>query len=453
MPDFLKIVLAVLGILAFPTVSRAGSAKPPNVLFILVDDMGWGDPSCYGGIGVATPAMDGLAKDGMRFTRFYTASPICSASRCGFITGRFPARAHITSFLHERAENRKCEQADFLNPAAPSFVRAFHEAGYTTAHIGKWHLGGGRDVTDAPKFSAYGYDLGLGTYESPEPAPALGIHTVPWGEKLEPQQVPRHDRTRWMVDRTLEFAKNHPGKPWLVNLWLDDVHTPHRPSADQRKAVKKGKGTLDFRAVLKETDRQIGRLLDGLREMGAADNTIVIFAGDNGPAPSFKHARTGGLRGMKLSLYEGGVRTPFIVRWPGKIPAGAVNETTIFSGVDLYPTLCRLAGIEIPRKLDLDGENLSASLLGEAKPRTKPLFFEYGRNPNSFSFPPNPADKSPNVATLQGNWKLLVNANGSDAQLYDISKDPEETTNLVDSEYEVAKRLTAAALKWRKDLP
>ena len=139
---------------------RAADA-PPNVLFILVDDLGWGDLGANGGAGVPTPRMDRLAAEGMRFTQFYVASPICSPSRCGLITGQFPARWRITSFLQTRAGNRECEQADFLDPRAPSYVRTFKAAGYATAHIGKWHLGGGRDVGDAPKFAAYGYDVGL----------------------------------------------------------------------------------------------------------------------------------------------------------------------------------------------------------------------------------------------------------------------------------------------------
>jgi len=162
----------------FPCVFSAalpGPAIPfekPNIVFIVVDDMGWGDPSCFGGK-VPTPNMDRLAKEGMQFRQFYVASPICSASRCGMITGQYPARWRITSYLQTKAGNRECEQADFLDPHAPSLPRVFHDIGYATAHIGKWHLGGGRDVTDAPKFAASGYDVGLGTYESPEPAAPL----------------------------------------------------------------------------------------------------------------------------------------------------------------------------------------------------------------------------------------------------------------------------------------
>ena len=295
----------------FAVASACGDDSParPHVLVILADDLGWGDLSCYGNRTVETPQLDRLAREGLRFTQFYVAAPICSPSRCGLITGQYPGRWRITSFLQTRAGNAYCDQADFLDPAAPSLPRVFQAAGYATAHIGKWHLGGGRDVTNAPKFSAYGYDLGLGTYESPEPAASLGRETTPWEQRLEPGQVPRHDRTRWMVDQALAFFDAHRDQPCFINLWADDVHSPFRPSDEQRGAVGAvagGPARAAFNAVLSETDRQVGRLLAGLRERGIAERTLVLFAGDNGPEPSFDGQRSGGLKGMKWSLYEGG---------------------------------------------------------------------------------------------------------------------------------------------------
>ena len=451
----MKILLRAVVIACFFSASVFAKV---NVLFILVDDMGWGDLGANGGAGVPTPHMDQLAGEGTRFTQFYTASPICSASRCGFITGQFPARWRITSFLQSRAGNRECEQADFLDAAAPSFVREFKAAGYATAHVGKWHLGGGRDVGDAPKFAAYGYEQGLGTYESPEPAAGLGSALRPNVAELQP--VKRHDRTRWMVDETLQFIKEHSGEPWLVNLWLDDIHTPHAPSDEQLSLAGAGVGTANYRAVLRATDAQIGRLLDGLREMKLDGNTLVILAGDNGPEPSFNRTRTAGMRGMKWSLYEGGLRSPLIIRWPGTVPV-AVNKTSVVGAVDFFPTLCALAGVIAPKEVKFDGEDLSAVWKGGKRSRTTPLLWEYGRKPavdgpgkiRAFPYPNEPDAKSPNVAIRHGDWKLLVNAGGNGTELYNLAADPNETNNLANTESEIAKGLKKAALDWRHSLP
>ena len=429
--------------------------EQPNVVIVLMDDFGWEDPSCYGNAMVKTPNIDRLAAEGIRFTQGYVASPICSPSRCAILTGNVPARWNITSYLQTRAGNKACEMADFLDPQAPSLPRMLKDAGYATAHIGKWHLGGGRDVTDAPKFKEYGYDVGLGTYESPEPAAALGLKTVPWGpqDKLEPDQVPRHERTRWMVDQTLAFLTQNAGKPCFVNLWLDDTHTPFVPSKDQLKAVPSGadddEPAIKYKAVLLEADKQIGRLLDGLKKT----NTLVIFLGDNGPSPPLERRRTGGLRGQKLSLYEGGIRVPFVAWWPGNVTAGVVNESTVIATVDLLPTLATICAAPLPKNFKADGQDMSAALQGKLPLRTKPVFWEYGRNPKSFAYPKAERHRSPNVAVREGDWKLLINADGTDAELYDLAKDAREEHNVADAQPDVARRLTAAALQWRKSLP
>lgn len=432
----------------------AAAAETPNIVVVLADDFGWADPSCYGNTTVRTPNMDRLAAEGVRFTQGYVAAPICSPSRCGIITGQFPGRWRITSFLQTRAGNAACGQADFLDPAAPSLPRVLRAAGYATAHVGKWHLGGGRDVVDPPRFAAYGYDLGLGTYESPEPAAPLGLKTTPWGpqEKLEPQQVPRHDRTRWMVDQTLDFLKKSGPKPAFVNLWLDDTHTPFVPSEEQMRAVRAagdGEQLVRYKAVLAETDRQLGRLLDGLR----GTNTLVVFLGDNGASQPFARERVGGLRGQKLSLYEGGVRVPFVVWWPGRTRAGVVNETTVISANDLLPTLAAITGAPLPKGYAADGEDMTAAFRGESPRRAKPLFWEYGRNPTAFAYPQAARQRSPNVAVRDGAWKLLVNADGTGAELYDVVADRAEVRNVIADQPDVARRLTDAALAWRRSLP
>lgn len=434
---------------AIPVPATLGAEPRPNIIFILADDLGYGDLSCYGG-DVPTPHLDQLAREGARFTQAYVASPICSPSRAALITGQHPARWRITSYLQTRKGNRACEMADFLNPKAPSLPRALKSAGYRTAHIGKWHLGGGRDVTNAPAFKDYGYDVGLGTYESPEPHPSITATNWIWSRH---DPVKRWDRTQWMIDRALEFVGAETNTPAFVNLWLDDPHTPWVPSEDQaQKRGAQGETRENLRQVLVELDRQVGRLIKELRETKLAEKTLVIFMSDNGPLPTFKQSRTANLRGSKLSLYEGGIRVPLIAWWPGRIPAGRIDETTVFSSLDIFPTFCELAAATVPKDVALEGHTMTAALFGKNLERTTPLFWEYGRNTNSFAYPRG-ANRSPNVAMRHGDWKLLVHDDATGAELYNLKNDPREQSNLAPSEPARTEQMTSAALKWRKSLP
>jgi arylsulfatase A-like enzyme len=443
------LVAAAVLVLAFACPATAlgqGRTTKPSIIFILADDLGPGDIGCYGGRIADTPYLDRIAKNGLRFTQYYSAAPICSPSRAGLLTGCFPARWKITSFLQTREGNRGCEQADFLDPQAPSLPRILRAVGYRTAHIGKWHLGGGRDVKNAPKFAAYGYDEHAGTWESPEPHPDITATDWIWSPK---DKVKRWDRTAFFVERTLDFLRRNKGAPCFVNLWLDDPHTPWVPSADAKKANTQ----THLKAVLEENDRQIGKLLTGLRDLGMENDTLVIFLSDNGPLPTFNGARTAGLRGSKLSLYEGGVRSPCIVHWPDKIPAGRTDDTTVLSAVDLLPTLTSLAGANLPEGVKLDGEDRGKAFFGTpVKERLRPLFWEYGRNEEHFKYPAG-KDRSPNLAVRDGKWKLLVNADGTGAELYDLSVDPREAKNLTAAHPDRAQRMREAVLAWRKTLP
>ena len=434
--------------------SRPGK---PNVIFILTDDMGRGDISGLGGKQGDTPNLNRLASEGTSFQRFYVASPICSPSRTGFVTGMYPARWKINSYLHQRSGNAECEQADWLDAKAPVMGRAFKEAGYATAHFGKWHLGGGRDVQDAPLPSAYGFDESHVNCEGMGPRfEDFGLGNKPVLNSEDGKSYFRHDMTRYWVDRSLDFIKRQAGKPFYLELWPQDVHTPHTPSEEALARTETPglpKAEHAFRGVLNEYDRQIGRFMEGLRQLGVEDNTILVFTGDNGPNPSFNHARTLGQRGQKYSLYEGGLHEPFFVRWPGHVPAGKSNDATVVSSVDCFPTLCALAGVKPPANAPFDGVDQSAAWLGAASQRKAPLFWEYGRKPKGYIYPNSPGDKSPNVCAREGDWKLLVNADGSDAQLYNIQRDPNEATNVASEHPEIASRLTKLALDWRQTLP
>jgi arylsulfatase A-like enzyme len=430
--------------------SAASAERPPNIILVLADDLGSADLSCYGNRDTATPHLDRLAAEGTRFTQYYSGSPICSPSRVALTTGMYPGRWRITSFLQTKKGNRECGQADFLDPAAPSLARTLKAASYATAHIGKWHMGGGRDVTDAPKFAAYGFDEHAGTYESPQPHADITATNWIWSPE---DKVKRHDRTAFFVEKTLDFLRRHKEQPCYVNLWLDDTHTPWVPSdeqlAPQDAAIPEQQ--RKFRAVLVEVDRQVGRLLAGVKELGLDENTLVIFTSDNGALPTFGGARSKPHRGSKLSLYEGGIRMPFIARWPGHVPAARTDAETVLSAVDLFPSLCKLAGAELPAAA-FDGQEMSEALLGKPAARKQPLFWEYGRNETSFAYAKG-RDKSPTLAVREGKWKLLARADGSGAELYDLQTDPGEATNLAEQQPEIAKRLSEMLLAWRKTLP
>lgn len=427
-------------------------AAKPNILFILVDDMGFGDLACYGGVDEPTPNCDKLAAEGTRFTQFYVASPICSPSRVAFTTGMFPARWKISSYLHEKKGNRAAQQADFLDPKAPSIARVLKGAGYATGHFGKWHMGGGRDVTDAPLPSAYGFDESL-----VNATPLEGM-----GPAL-PEGTPRAKTTGLFIDRTLDFIKRQKAaaKPFYVNLWFSEVHDLHVPRPEdadpELKEARKGyPQNMDaFRRTLRGFDRDIGRLMKGLKDLGIDKDTLIIFTGDNGPNPLYDLAtrtRTAAMRGQKWSLYEGGIREPFFVRWPDHIPAGNVDQESVVASVDLFPTLCHVAGVEAPEGLALDGEDASGAWQGMPMTRTKPLLWEYGRN-KTYLQPKLETDRSPNVAIRDGRWKLLINDDGSKAELYNMAVDPQEKRDLAKDREPIVKRLKEQALEWRRSLP
>lgn len=234
-----------------------------------------------------TPNIDRLARKGTRFTQFSVAAPICSQSRVAATTGMFPARWLITSYLQTRAGNRACGQSRFPRPGCAVGGADVAGGGYATGHFGKWHMGGGRDVTNTPPTSAYGFDEYASIWESPGPHPDITAANWIW---LERDKVKRWDRPAFFVDKTLDFLRRHKGKPCYANLWPDDVHTPWVPADD----VPKGDTPKNFRRDLAEYDRQVGRLLAGLKELGIEDRTVVVFSSDNGPLPTFRDSRAGG---------------------------------------------------------------------------------------------------------------------------------------------------------------
>lgn len=444
--------LVILTFFVSGAAAQTAVGSKPNIIIILTDDMGFSDIGCFGGKFVPTPNIDRIAKNGLKLSQYYSAAPICSPSRAGLLTGNYPGRWNFATFLDTKKHNKDAEQADFLNPSAPTMAKFFKQAGYATGHFGKWHMGGGRDVKNAPGFEKYGFDEHASTYESPDADPLLTATDWIWSYE---DSIQRWDRSRYFVDKTLAFINKNKGTPCFVNLWPDDVHTPWVP---RHGTEFEGKFPMDpseeeaFKLVLKEYDKQIGRLLDGLKKSGADKNTIVIFTSDNGPLPSFRGSRAAGLRGSKLSLYEGGIRMPFLISWPGHIKANSSDAMSIVSALDLMPSLSKMAGVKLPANYTADGTDRSTVFLGKPSARNKELFWEYGRNDIAYKFPKG-RDKSPNLAVRSGDWKLLMNSNSSDVQLYNIATDKNETTNVAAAQPKVTNDLKAKLMGWWGPLP
>jgi len=447
--------------------SSKRNKRQPNIIFIFIDDMGYGDLSCYGNKYVQTINIDRLAEEGVRLTQFYVNSPICSPSRVAVTTGMYPARWRINSYLSSRKQNRKRDMADYLNPKAPTLARTLKQAGYATAHFGKWHMGGGRDVDDAPLPQEYGFDESLVSFEGlgdrilikndglSKASEKLGQGKIRWVEK--------HEMTDIYVNRAIDFIHRNKDKPFYINLWPNDVHDAHVPKPqlwDKYKDVTQNEYEQKFFAVLDELDRQIGRLMNEISRLGLDEDTIIIFTSDNGPTDWPRYYKegvkppgsAGPFRGRKWSLYEGGIRTPFIIRWKGKIPAGQVNEKSVVCGIDLFPSLCSLAGIEIPQDVDFDGQDMSGAFLGKNVKRKSEIFWEYRRKP-FYLKPGNPEFVSPNLAIRQGRWKLLINDDGSGPELYNLTEDTGEKLNCARVKPEIVERLSKKLLEWRKSLP
>ncbi|WP_009964695.1 sulfatase family protein [Verrucomicrobium spinosum] len=433
----------------------------PNIVMVLIDDMGWGDFSCYGNKEAQTPHLDRLAVEGIRFAQFYVNSPICSPSRCALTTGQYPQRWGITSFLEARAANLQRGMVNWLAPQAPTLAKALKARGYATGHFGKWHLGGQRDVDDAPPITAYGFDESLTNFEGMGPkllpltlkpgdaAPGkIWVNAERLGGPVTWMQ--RSKITGGFVEAAIHFMDKsaQEGKPFYVNLWPDDVHSPFWPPVEKWREGKRGL----YLAVLEEMDRQLGRLFDHLRDTPALrNNTLVLVCSDNGPEPGAGSA--GLFRGTKATLYEGGVRSPLIAWAPGIMEAGKAashNERSVFAAIDIAPSLLALAGANAgPERFD--GENLAPVLLGKSEAsRTAPLF--WSRPPDRKTMGPKNKEPLPDLAMREGSWKLLCDYDGSAVQLYDLSTDFGETENLAERKPEVVQRLKTALLAWQKEM-
>ncbi|MFA5058506.1 MAG: sulfatase-like hydrolase/transferase [Opitutaceae bacterium] len=447
---------AVVLTIFLPLCGHAGDDPRPNILFILADDLGWGDPSCYGNKQFKTPALDRLASEGALFTQYYQGASVCSPSRCTLMTGRWPAELRLHGHLDTAERNTERDMAQCLDPQVATLPRLLHSAGYFTAHIGKWHLG--RPLPAGAGLSDYGFEE---TRWLDAEGDLAGEDVNLWTIKHRPHA------SRVLVDAVLDVlqhAKEMPARPFYCQLWLNDPHAPLAPSVEQMHpfhGYEPDGITTPFAvyaATVTEMDRQIGRLLAKLDELGFSRNTIVIFSSDNGPedieiinATWSGIGSAGPLRGRKRSIYDGGIRVPLLVRWPGVLPAGQVNARAVISGADWLPTLCALAGVSMPDATQATqrGENVAAALKGDLSfRRTRPLFWEW-----RFQIVNHPWNHSPILAIRDGGWKLLLNPDHSRIELYDMDADPGEQDNLASQHPDLVARLSAQALAWQKTLP
>ena len=444
--------------------SISAQAERPNIILVFIDDMGWGDFSCFGNTAAKTSHIDCLAHEGIRFEQFYVNSPICSPSRVAISTGQYPQHWKITSYLSNRDHNKKRGMSQWLDPKAPMLARSLKKNGYATGHFGKWHMGGQRNVDDAPPITAYGFDQSLTNFEGMGPK-LLPLTLKPGQDPSQPGRIWKGAEVlgkgaRWMqrskitegfVDAAIPFIKKAKAqkKPFYVNLWPDDVHTPFWPPVEQ---WKNGSKRQLFLSVLEEMDRQLGKLFDYVKnDPELAENTLILACSDNGPEQGAGVA--GPFRGFKTHLFEGGIRSSLVVwapRMMAKKAIGTVNRDSVFSAIDLVPTLLTICDTSTTQGISFDGESLPEILLGKSKEsRKQDIFFR--RPPDRDSF--YGIKDLPDLAIRSGKWKLLCEYDGSDPLLFDINKDRGETKNLADQNHEIVKKLSGKLMAWHQSMP
>ena len=412
----------------------------PNFVFILADDLGYGDLSCYGHPTIMTPHLDRMAREGMRFTQFYSPAPMCAPSRGAILTGRLPIRTGITRNFFPWSQGGIPEGeitvADLLK-----------KAGYATACIGKWHLG------HLPRYlpTRHGFDGYFGIPYSNDMSKATNPR-APWADRTPPTPLMRGEETiEREPDQSLlaqRYAKaavefihksTRAGRPFFLYLPHTYPHWPLSASAGFRGRSRAGL----YGDAVEEIDWSAGEILRVLEETEAGRNTLVVFASDNGA----ESGSAGPFRDGKVTTWEGGVRVPFLAWWPGKVPAGTVTPA-FGTGMDLLPTFAKLAGAGLPEGRLLDGADLSPVLLGNAAGR-EPLFFYY-------------SDEKVQ-AVRQGRWKLHVAVNnrktapppgeGEPPLLFDVEQDIGERRNVARAHPEIVKELEALIGRHRASIP
>ncbi|VGO12341.1 Arylsulfatase [Pontiella desulfatans] len=435
-------------------VALAALAAPraPNVVMLLADDLGYGDLGCYGGP-VKTPALDGLAAGGVRFTDFYSGCAVCSPSRATLLTGRNHIRAGVYNWINDEVHRTHLLEREI------TLAEVLKKEGYETAHVGKWHLGLPYGTFDKPTPAEHGFDYWFATDNN-----ALPTHHNPTNFYRNGKALGKMEgySCQLVVDEAIQWLEEHrdPAAPFFLNVWF---HEPHMKVAAPAGIVEeysrfkpaKKNARLDlatYSATIDNTDRAIARLLAKLREVAPPEQTLIIYGSDNG---CYMPERTGGLRSKKGQNWEGGIRVPGIFCWPGIIQAGAV-ESAPAGLTDVLPTVCGLLGLEKP-DVHLDGSDLTGLLTGKPKEfnRHQPLFWHLQKarpivaiRDGDYSLLAEPDYELSRNNTLQEAWIPAIKTGGyTNYQLFNLKDDPAQENDLSTAQPERLERMKKKLLE------
>nr|WP_238388706.1 sulfatase [Roseimaritima ulvae] len=434
-------MFVLIGLLTFHSLAAAvDPADRPHIVCIMADDLGWQDLHCQGNAILQTPQLDRLADQGVRFSNAYAAAPVCSPTRAAMMTGLAPARLHITQHGADGKQfwpqDRRVQPPTTKHELAhdtTTMAERLQASGYATGFFGKWHLG------SDPKYwpSEHGFDVNVGGCGLGGPPTYFDPYRIP---ALPPRKTGEYLSDR-LADETIAFMRQQHDQPMFICLW---TYNPHYPFEAPEELVEKYKGRQGrglknpiYGGQIEATDRAIGRVLKELDTLGIDDETLVIFTSDNGGWSGATDNRP--LRAGKGYLYEGGLRVPLIVRWPGVTMAGQMNETPVVS-MDLTATILDAAGVALADKESLDGESLRPLFNSDPLQRDA-LFFHYPH----FAFH---KDNRPGSAIRWKQYKLILYYDDDSVELYNLQNDIAETTNLANSHPDVAAALKARLLQW-----
>jgi len=428
---FVTTIVAGFGILGCAQPAVASSA--PNILFIMADDLGYGDLGCYGAEDLRTPVLDRLATRGVRLTDCYANGAVCSPTRIAPLTGRYQQRLGMDNALHYQEMGRG------LPIDGTTIADALRQAGYATGLSGKWHIG--YDYQRRPLQQGFDHFFGLlgGNHHYFEHMDRIGVPDLWVGnEAIEREGY----TTDLLTEDAIRFLEQHHARPFFLFLSHAAPHFPWQGPGDRDKDVRPKKKSWQqgdratYGAMVERMDEGIGRVLDKIDQLGWRERTLVVFTSDNG---GHTYSRNAPRRGSKASIWEGGTRVPCLVRWPVVLPAGATTSQVAIT-MDWTATFRRLAGVGLDPAGE-DGVNLMPLLTGDAPPRPRTLFWRRKKGPVR-------KNVEPARAVRHGDWKLIELLDDQQRLLLDLSKDPGESTNVIDDHAELAYDLHERLATW-----